>query len=451
MGDYIRQVRGFRRDIKLFLLYNLLTNVGFGVFQLIFNLYLTELRLREDDIGAFSAVQTLAIAAASATMGLMLRRFGIWRCIVGGVTVFLISSFALAFAEQPNLLLVLSVFNGGGLAFLFTATMPFIIDWARPDQRQHVAAISFSAISMAVTVGALLGGFLPDLMPTGDVWAYRWTLVIGTALGTLGLVPLFLMGPARRGKPATDHASAKAAESEGERRQARHDAGTFVLVAGLLALGAGMVIPFYNVYLTTLGASAREVGYVFALGGFVAATVGLAAPAVSRRLGSLRALVLVRLAIVPFYALLILFPGYGLAVVAHLVRQTSISMSWPIDSTFIAEILPPRARAGAFGMRSAAWNVSFSGASLLGGALIVRVGYDITFVSLIVFSILSMALYGLYYGRHPRIRAGEIPSALSRAARLRLEQAASAEPATAAVGPSPAIAGQPTVAGKPRG
>ena len=119
MGEYIRQVRGFRRDIKLFLLYNLLANVGFGVFQLIFNLYLTELNLREDDIGAFNAAQTLAMAAASAALGLLIARFGVWRCIVGGVSLFLASSYALAFAERPALLLLLSASNGAGLAFLF--------------------------------------------------------------------------------------------------------------------------------------------------------------------------------------------------------------------------------------------------------------------------------------------------------------------------------------------
>ena len=449
MAEYIRQIRGFRRDVKLFLLYNLLVNVGFGVFQLIFNLYLTELRLREDDIGAFSAAQTLSMAAAAASMGLLIARLGIWRCIVGGVAVFLVSSYGLAFAEHANLLLLLSATNGIGLAFLFTATMPFVIEWARRDQRQHVSAVVFSVISLAATLGALLGGFLPDLIPAGGVGAYRWTLVAGTTIGTIGLVPLFLMGPARRGKAPADPTAPKEAEGVEERRQVRRDTGVFVLIGGLMALGAGMVMPFYNVYLRTLGAGAREIGYVFALGGFSAAVIGLLAPAVARRFGSLRAVPLVRLAVVPFYVLLILAPGYGLAVLAHIARQTSISMAWPIDSTFIADVLPPRARAAVFGLRSAAWNVGFSLASLAGGALIVRRGYDATFAGLILFSIVSMALFWLYYARHPRIRAGEIPGALPRATRLAREQAISSQPPVVGDQPAPAAA-QPSPAGQRR-
>ncbi len=184
-----------------------------------------------------------------------------------------------------------------------------------------------------------------------------------------------------------------------------------------MALGAGAVMPFYNVYLTTLGATAREVGYVFALGGLSAALIGLAAPAVSRRFGALWAVVVVRLSIVPFYALLIVAPSFWPAVVAHLARQTSISMAWPIDSTFIAEVLPARARAGVFGLRSAAWNIGFAGASLVGGRLIVESGYDLTFASLIVFSTLAAVIVVGYFARHPRIRTGQIPSALPRGQR----------------------------------
>jgi len=449
MGEYLRQVRGFRPDIKLFLLYNLLVNVGFGVFTLIFNLYLTELGLREDDIGLFSSAQTLAMAAAAAGMGPLLARFGIWRCIVGGVSVFLGASYGLAFAERPAVLLPLSVLFGAGLAYIFTATMPFVIEWARADQRQYVSAVVFSTISLATTLGSLIGGFLPDLVPAGGVGQFRSTLVLGTTIGVTALVPLFLMGPARRGKAPADATAPPEAEHPEARRQVRKDTGVFVLIGGLMALGAGMVMPFYNVFLTTLGADAEQVGIVFAVGGLSAAVIGLAAPAVARRFGALRAVVLVRLAVVPFYLALIFFPGYWLAILCHLVRQTSISMAWPVDSTFIADVLPPRARAVVFGYRSAAWNVGFSVASLAGGWLIVRVGYDATFAGLVFFSLVSMGVFRWYYGRHPRIVAGEILSALPPAARLKLERAAAARAAEAV--DEAAVATRPAEVGRTAG
>jgi hypothetical protein len=188
-----------------------------------------------------------------------------------------------------------------------------------------------------------------------------------------------------------------------------------------------MVIPFYNVFLISLGADARGVGLVFALGSAVAAVIGLSAPTVARRLGALNAVFVLRMVIVPFYLLLIVWPTLGLAVIAHLVRQTSISMAWPVDSTFIGELLPPKARASIFGLRSAAWNFCSAIAAFAAGKVIVRTGYDWTFVSIVGFTAVSSFVFTLYYRRHPLIRSGALPSALPRRQR-RLAESTRPEP-----------------------
>jgi MFS family permease len=417
MASYLHQVRSFRRDTRLFLAYNLLAYVGFGVFQLIFNLYLTELNLRENDMGQFQSAQTLVMAGAAATMGPVLERVGIWQSMIGGLLIFLVTSLGLAWAEQPPILLALSAVSGVGLAYLFTSTMPFIISWTPRDQRQHVSTIAFAVIGLSGTLGSLIGGFLPKLLPMDSLWAYRWTLVFGTSLAATALIPLLLMGAAKGKKPPPDPHAAREASDAAERRQVRMDVAMFVLIGGMMAIGAGMVIPFYNVYLTTLGAGTEQIGLVFALAGLGAATIGLLAPAVSRRWGALAGVTAVRLVGLPLYAILIFAPNLWIAILAHIVRQTTISMAWPIDSTFIAEVLPPKARASVYGLRSAAWNLAWAGASLLGGEIIVRRGYSIPFAMLLVTTILSMGLFVGYYGRHPRVRSGDLPSALPRSRR----------------------------------
>src|SRR5687767_4852861 len=105
MAGYLRRIGAFGRDIRLFLLFNLLVYVGFGVFILVYNLYLYELDLREDFIGAFNAVQTLTMAAAALTMGRPLQRFGVWRCITVATSGYLLVALGLAFFEAPAILL----------------------------------------------------------------------------------------------------------------------------------------------------------------------------------------------------------------------------------------------------------------------------------------------------------------------------------------------------------
>jgi MFS family permease len=419
MSEYLRQVRGFRRDIRLFIIFNLLVYVGWGVFTLIFNLYCTALHLREDDIGAFNAAQTVAMAAGAVTLGPVIGRFGIWRSIVGGMAIYLAAATGLALVEHRAALLALSTISGFGVAYFSTTTMPFVIEWTRPFERQHVSAVTYAMIGLAGTVGSLLGGLLPGAIGLGEVAEYRITLLAGVVVAGASLVPLAMMGaPRRGGAPPVDVTATPEATEPKARRQVRRDMGAFVLVGGLMALGAGAIMPFYNVYLTTLGASAEQVGYVFALAGLGAATIGLAAPAMTRRFGALWGAVVVRLSSVPFFLLLLAAPTLPLAVLAYIVRQTTISMAWPIDSTFIAEVLPPRARTAVFGYRSAAWNAGWAIASLAGGVAIVRFGYDIPILAIAFFMLLAMVVFAAYFLRHPRVQAGQVPSALSRGRRL---------------------------------
>ena len=83
-----------------------------------------------------------------------------------------------------------------------------------------------------MTFGSLLGGFLPDVLPGSDLQTYRWTLVAGTGIAALGLVPMFLMGAARRGGGLPDPTAVKEAADSGERRRVRRDVAVFVLVGG---------------------------------------------------------------------------------------------------------------------------------------------------------------------------------------------------------------------------
>lgn len=438
MGRYIRRISSYGQEIKLYLLFNMLLYIGIGVLALVYNLYLYSLDLREDYIGAFGAIQTMATAAAALTMGRVLSRFGLWRCVTVSLVGYVVIALGLSLFSQPGVLLVLAALFGVTLSYLATTTMPFIIEWGRLDQRQDIAALTFSLISLASTFGSLIGGAGPWLAATlvpgvghESAGAYRWTLVVSVALAALAILPLLRMTAARAKSPKADVVAHRAEDTRESRRQVRRDVAVFVGMGAVMSFGMGMVLPFFNVYMKTLGASDGDVGLVFAAGGLAAAVIGLSAPAVSRRFGALWAVFWVRLSIVPCFLLLIITPSLGLAILTHLVRSTSISMAWPIDSTFISEILPARARANVFALRSGTWNLGWSIASLIGGAIIVHSGYELTFVSLIVFTTISVLPFVTYYARHPLVLAGQVTSAIpiKRRIAIEAEAAAAEEPA----------------------
>ena len=418
MQTYLRRLRSFNRDIRLFFVFSLLITIGFGVFGLAYNLYLIQLGFREDFIGVFNAIYTLSIAAGALSIGASLRRIGTWRALVVGAGVAIVLQVALALAERPPLILGLSVVYGFGIAYLTTTTMPFIIDWGRASSRAQMASIAFALSAVAATIGSLMGGYVPELAALvigGDAerpTTYRIALITGSVLGVFGLIPLFRMREAREGKPREAARGLTAGPTTAERRQMRRDVSVYIVLGGVLALGLGTVIPFYAVFLTLNGVSSGSVGFIYAIGNLLGAVFSLMGPGLVHRFGNLRVNFTVRAMMVPVYLLLILFPATWVVVFAHLVRSVSLNMGGPLDSTFVADILPPRVQASAIGYRAAAWNACWALSSVAGGWIIVHLGYSWTFAALIVGVGVAASTFLVYFTRHPLVRSGRVLIAL---------------------------------------
>lgn len=164
-----------------------------------------------------------------------------------------------------------------------------------------------------------------------------------------------------------------------------------------MSLGAGMTFPFFNVYLDSIGASPSQIGLIFAGASIFAAGTTLLGPRVVGTLGQERAIVAGRLMPVPLILMLIVTPSLGLATLAHLLRTASQGLGWSMESTMMSTALRGRARRAIFGYRSGTWNIGYSLSSLVGGALIVRWGYDPTFAIYGIFMLLAMGLFYVYF------------------------------------------------------
>ncbi len=412
---YARTVRAFSHDMRLYILFTLIGYLNIGVFQVLYNLYLNRIGLQEDFIGTFTAVNTIAIAGAALAIGPIVNRYGPWIVVVFGFTIFCLTSIGLTLSSGTLLLLAFAGLQGIGTSFFSNPTMLIVLEYTTNETRQHASAIVYSSQALSGTLGNLGGGLLPKLifvafpaLTTGSVGSYRATLMVGVAVAGLALLPLLRMRPIggeRRGEMA------------GVRRQtpveAKKDAGTrradfyvFIISGGLLAVASGAVVPFYNVYLKRLGASTQVVGYIYALAALVAAVVGLTGPIVAAKFGALRTVGVLRFSPLPLFVAMIFAPHLALAIPAHALRVTSINMSWPIDSTFIADLLPARQRAYVFSIRSVLWNAGWAITSIIMGRVIRATdSYAAVFVVYAIFLILSVGVFQIYFQRRVAERA----------------------------------------------
>jgi len=139
--------------------------------------------------------------------------------------------------------------------------------------------------------------------------------------------------------------------------------GRFALVEAFLGLGAGLFIPYFNVYFVQYqGATVQVYGIISAGGTILMALATLGGPFLSTRLGKARAALYTELASLPFLVLLGLAYGLPLAVAAYLVRGSLMNMAEPVLNAYMMEAVPQAQR----GTANSAFNLSFQGLWALG-------------------------------------------------------------------------------------
>ena len=409
--------RQVNRVMGIYVCYQFLSNFGLGVFTLLFNLYLRKLDLREDFIGLFNAVATLSWAAGALVVGPLSRRIGARAILIGGVYLFTGVAMLQIVVTAPFSLLIVAFCLGLSSAAMTVPSTPYVFTLIPPERRTQAQALVFSAIALSTAAGAFMGGELPGLLGGDTVHNFRITMAISIALTLGGIVPLSILRTARE-QPDAPNRGAQLPFTHVEKRQCRRDNLAFALVGGFMALGTGMLIPFYNVYLTSLGASPGTVGTLFSVSSLVGGVVSLGAPFIARRLPPLPAVAGLRSISVPM-ALVVGFGFTGLpfAGALYAFRTIGTSLSWPIESSTIGNIIEPRNRVSLFGMRSAAWNAGLALSSLVGGTIIVHFGYRPVHILYVLAYAAAMALFLLYWPRRVR-RAHEERKALAESAAL---------------------------------
>jgi len=417
MSVYAGHVRTFNREIRLYILATLISFLNIGVFQVLYNLYLDRLGLHEDFLGTLNAVTTVSLAAASLMIGPVVNRFGPRRVILWGFVCFSLVSMMQAFNTSAIVILAFGALQGISTSFFVNPTNVLVLDYSAPHNRQYAISVVYSAQAVAGTLGNLGGGLAPRLIaafiPTlavGSIPSYRVTLLIGVGIAAFALIPLARMRAAD-GESRTEIAGLRQPSHPESRKSAvgkeiRRDFSVFVIAGGLLAVASGAVVPFYNVYLKRLGTSTQTVGYIFAGAALFAAVIGLIGPVLAEKFGALRTILALRVMPAPFFAAMIFAPSLLFAVPAHVVRTTSVSASWPLDATFIADLLPPRQRAYVFSIRSVVWNAAWAVTSIISGQLIRSTGsYTGPFIIYAVFVTLSVIVFQVYFQRRVTARA----------------------------------------------
>ncbi len=395
---YIGRIKGFSRNAQLYLVCIALGQISLGAYSVTYNLYLRSLNYSVSTIGLLVFVETLASGLASLPAGIFSDRFGRRRSLFYAIILSGLAAFGqITFTQTLPLLMFFNFMRGSATTLKNISQSPFLMENSRAEERVHLFSTNQALSTMASVVGNTLGGALPAMLISQsfvnglEINSLRWTLGLSISFYFLAAIPVFFIKEEKREhkpRPALVELGA-ALKSD----RVRH----FACFQGMIGLGAGMVIPFFNVFLRDqLGATSAQVGSIMAISSIVLTVGVLLSPFLAERLGKVRAVSLTQMLSIPFLLSAGYVPNLRIVAVAYWLRMALMNMSSPISGTFAMEMLEPSQRATANSLFNMTSQIMRAIAGAIGGFMMDRFGLSSPYI-------VTAALYfaaTLYYRKH---------------------------------------------------
>src|SRR5262249_5365717 len=173
-----------------------------------------------------------------------------------------------------------------------------------------------------------------------------------------------------------------------------------VVNAFLIGVGAGLVIPFMNLYFAgRFHCSTGQIGVFFSIAQVFTALAALLAPVAARRFGKLRAATGSELLSLPFLVTLGAENSLAIAVRAVWLRAPPMQSSTPPRPPVVVEALPPSLRARSTSLANLVWNGGWAVSATLAGVVIQRFGYAVPFYITAVLYFCAAATFYLSFRR----------------------------------------------------
>jgi MFS family permease len=403
---YLTRVRAFRRNARLYLLNVMILGAAMGVYRLLFNFFVLSLGYDEALLGNLITTSSLAALLAALPMGYLADQLGRKHSLLlSGALVGLSIGVMVLFPGQ-SVFYAMNILSGVAQSLAAVTNAPFLMENSGEEERTYLFSFS-SGLQMAMaSVGNWIGGYLPTWVaqmrsasPTSSV-AYGGALLVIAIMAAFGLLPLlFLSTPRLARSERTLFAPFAYA--------ARHPVLLTKLILPMLltSIGAGLIMPFMNVFFRVVHHQPDPViGTLFAWGSLAMGIGLLIAPPLADRLGKIQLVVVTQALSIPFLILLGFSPLFWVSATAYYIRLALMNMSTPVYQTFVMEHVDSGARATVSSLVSMAWNFGWAFSPTISGNLQVRYGFGPPFLGTIVLYVISIFLYWAFFWRGQEAR-----------------------------------------------
>ncbi|WP_060204271.1 MFS transporter [Sporosarcina koreensis] len=411
--EWGRKFTSFNRNVRLFIIGNALIQIGMGVFMVMYNLYIRELGMPETVNGKVISMTAMASAIMLVPAGFLSDRFGRKWMIVGGAVLTVTTLFYRGIAVSETPIIAAAFLTGLFMAFVQVSGIPFLAENSSPSERVKLFSVNFAIVTIANVIGSLAGGIIADALETvlkiSTAEAIRYALLLGAVIFTVGLLPLFKLQEKPK-EPVKVKTERSTTVDDDSFKRNLIVIFHFSFASLLIGFGSGLVIPYLNLYFANrFDASNSYIGLVLSLGSAMTAVAAMIGPALSRKVGKVRAIILFQALSIPFLLLTAYTTSLWLASLGFLLRQALMNAGNPIQSAVAMEVVSDKYKGLANSMNQMVFNLGWATMGSVATGLVVAHGsywgYAYAFTITAGLYIVSSFYYYFIFGR--RKLAGE--------------------------------------------
>lgn len=404
------------RNLVIVLLARFVMSGARAIAGVVTALYLAAEGFSGIEIGILFVCVTVASALMASGIGLFSDRVGRKPFLV--TVPFLAAVAALAFAEvrTPAVLFVAAALGtfgrgagaGGGAVGPYQPAESALVTEGVPQGERQAA---FGRLAFMSSLGALVGGLLAELAGTrahlGSAEAtavYRPAFLAAAVLAALaGVLALWLRETGRVG--ATGGKGAEREPGAGRRRErVRWPARSWPalwrlwVTNGVNGFAIGMVGPFLSYWLyRRYGVGPGTIGLLFAIVNLGSLASTLSAAGIARRVGTVRAIVVVRAISGVLLVPMVLAPTYWLAGAIYFVRMLAQRVGLPLRQSYTQDLADPTERASVAALSNLPSQATMAGSQAFAGYLFDEVSLSAPFELAAVFQCLNALSYAVLF------------------------------------------------------
>jgi MFS family permease len=398
-SEYAVKVRTFSRNARLYLLNVVIVGAAMGVFRLLFNFYVLSLGYDEALLGRLITISSLTALLVALPMGYLADLMGRKKSLLISGALMSASIMGIVLWPSEGMLYGMNVVSGIGQSLAAVTMAPFLMENSGEKERTYLFSFSSGLLMAMASVGNWIGGYLPTWIgssrgvPVISSEAYAGALVVVSLTVAVGLIPLALLRTPRLQRAERSVFAPLTYAS-------KHPAllGKLVLPMLVTSIGAGLIMPFMNVFFRQVHHQPDPViGSLFAWGSLAMGLGLLLAPPLADRMGKIQFVVVTQSLSIPFLIILGFSPIFWMSAGAYYVRLALMNMSGPVYQTFVMEHVEPSARATVASLVSMAWNFGWAFSPTISGYLQVQYGFGPAFLGTIILYTVSTIMYYAFF------------------------------------------------------